>query len=161
MLLTRRWVRNTCKRDTPRDERLGAKVAKHTRGEAEAASLSHRLPLCSQERRHTISAADEKRPPPCDRDCSRTSVKHVQIAALVEDAANRLEPNEDTSVGGGFTEDAFVSVSGAVSAIGVELRDRISHALAGRGLDELVEPHRTDMSGLQVRHIACWFKGSI
>lgn len=77
----------------------------------------------------------------------------AQIAALVEDAASRLEPNEDTSGGGGggFTEDAFVSVSSAVSAIGAELRDRISHALGGISLEDLVGPHRTDMSGLQVQ----------
>lgn len=77
----------------------------------------------------------------------------AQIAALVEDAVNRLGQNDDTGGSGGFTEDAFVSVSGAVSAIGVELRDRISHALGGRSLEELVEPHRTDMSGLQVRQL--------
>ena len=77
-----------------------------------------------------------------------------KIVALVEDAIHRLEPNEDTSGRGGLTEDAFedafVSVRGAISAIGAELRDRISHALAERSLQELVEPHRTDMSGLQV-----------
>eukprot|EP00752_Nemacystus_decipiens_P011479 g10191.t1 len=73
-----------------------------------------------------------------------------QIAGLVEEAANRLEPTEDTSASGGFTEDAFVTVSGAVSAMGVELRDRISHALAGNSLEELVKHERMDMPGLQV-----------
>lgn len=69
----------------------------------------------------------------------------------MEGAACRLEPNEDASGrGGGFTEDAFVSVGDAVSAIGAELRDRISCALARKSLEELVESHRKNMSGLQV-----------
>eukprot|EP00903_Cladosiphon_okamuranus_P011029 g10416.t1 len=74
-----------------------------------------------------------------------------QIPTLVDEAACRLEPNEDASGrGGGFTEDAFVSVGGAISAIGVELRERISHALAGKSLEEVMGPHRKDMSALQV-----------
>lgn len=82
---------------------------------------------------------------------SSSHADHAQIAALVEDAADRLEPNDDTSGGGGgFTEDEFITVSGAVSVIGAELRDRISHALGRKSLEDLVEPHRTDMSGLRV-----------
>ena len=78
---------------------------------------------------------------------------YAQIVTLVEEAASRLEPYEDGSGGGGggFTEDAFISVGGAIAAIGSDLRDRISHALGGTSLEELVEHHRTDMSGLQVR----------
>lgn len=94
--------------------------------------------------------------PVCNKQPLSSGVEHnfcarKVVAALVEDAASRLEPNEDTSGSGGFTEDGFVSVGGAISAIGVELRRRISHALGGKSLEELVEPHRTDMSGLQVR----------
>lgn len=85
-----------------------------------------------------------------------TAYLYAQIAALVEDAASRLEPSEGTGGSGGFTEDAFVTVDAAVSAIGVELRDRISHALGGRSLEDLVEPHRTDMSGLQVGLNGFW-----
>ncbi len=80
-----------------------------------------------------------------------------QVTALVEDAVNRLEPDEDAANGGDdggsdgdFPQGIYVSVGDAVSAIGGELRDRISHALASRSLEELVELHRVDMPGLQV-----------
>jgi len=80
-----------------------------------------------------------------------------KVTALVEDAVSRLKPDEDedpANGGGGGDGDVpeypVVSVGDAVSSIGGELRHLISHALASRSLDELVELHRTDMPGLQV-----------
>lgn len=74
---------------------------------------------------------------------------------MVEDAVQRLDPDEDT----GIETDDFVTVAEASSALGSELRARISHALRDKSLEEMVETQRTDMTGLQVRFhvwVACF-----
>lgn len=67
--------------------------------------------------------------------------------ALVEDAVQRLDPDEET---GAVTDDLF-SVVEASAALGSELQARISHALRDKSLEEMVETQRTDMAGLQAR----------
>lgn len=69
---------------------------------------------------------------------------------MVEEAAHRLEANDESTGDGGCTEDAFITVKGLVAAVGVDLRERISHALGKHRLEELVESQLTDLAGLQV-----------
>lgn len=44
-----------------------------------------------------------------------------------------------------------MSIGETVKALGPELVERVSHALCNRSLEELVEQHRTEMTGLQVK----------
>lgn len=73
-----------------------------------------------------------------------------QISNLIRDALKRLDPHDDAD---SDAEGPFVSVKVALAAMDAELRARISHALGGKSLEELVEGHRNDMPGFQVMRI--------
>ncbi|CAN0093832.1 unnamed protein product, partial [Ectocarpus sp. 12 AP-2014] len=69
------------------------------------------------------------------------------VANLIHEAVNRLDPHDDAD---SDAEGPFVGVKEALAAMGAELQARISHALGGKSLEELVEGHRKDMAGFQM-----------
>ncbi|CAB1097206.1 unnamed protein product [Ectocarpus sp. CCAP 1310/34] len=76
---------------------------------------------------------------------SATSTGNGEHGATIEFA--RLDPHDDAD---SDAEGPVVGVKEALAAVGAELRARISHALGGKGLEELVEGHRKDLPGFQM-----------
>lgn len=71
-----------------------------------------------------------------------------QVSALIEKTVQRLDPDEET---GTDIDEGFITVGEAITALGPKVRALISRALCGKSLEDLVQTHRTDMAGLQVR----------
>lgn len=69
---------------------------------------------------------------------------------MLEEAAKRLDPDETAASEYGYPEDQTITFSDALASMGHQLRSRITHAFGEKSLEELVQPHRTDMAGIQV-----------
>lgn len=77
---------------------------------------------------------------------------------LVKEALNRLDPFDDE---GDRIKENTISIHEAVEAIGTKLRDRLSHALKGHSLEDLVKAMRVELSGLQVwNNRLCYWGGA-